>query len=90
MQQKDAETLISNLPRTYYSFENFPPRTQAGVENLLERIERMGQTNPLWIDVTWGAGGTTSDMTLDICRYVQQYCGLDVLMHITCTYMTRD
>ena len=77
-------------PKTYYSFEYFPPKTQAGVENLLDRIERMGQSNPLWIDVTWNAGGVTSDITLDLCAHIQQYCGLDVLMHITCTYMTRE
>ena len=58
------------LPKSYYSFEYFPPKTQAGVENLLERIERMGQTNPLWIDVTWNAGGVTSDITLDLCSHI--------------------
>lgn len=76
--------------RNFYSFEYFPPKTQAGVENLLDRIERMGKTNPLWIDVTWNAGGVTSDITLDLCSHIQNYCGLDVLMHITCTYMTRE
>ena len=60
----------SNEPRSYYSFEYFPPKTQAGVENLLERIERMGQTNPLWIDVTWNAGGVTSDITLELCSHI--------------------
>ena len=41
--------------KVYYSFEYFPPKTESGVENLIERIERMGMTNPLWIDVTWYA-----------------------------------
>ena len=59
------------LPKSYYSFEYFPPKTQAGVENLLDRIERMGQTNPLWIDVTWNAGGVTSDITLELCAHIQ-------------------
>lgn len=57
-------------PKTFYSFEYFPPKTQAGVENLLERIERMGTTNPLWIDVTWNAGGVTSDITLELCAHI--------------------
>lgn len=61
-----------------------------GVENLLDRIERMGMTNPLWVDVTWNAGGSTSDITLDLCSHIQNYSGLDVLMHLTCTYMTRE
>lgn len=59
-----------NGPKTYYSFEYFPPKTREGVENLLDRIERMGQSNPLWIDVTWNAGGVTSDITLDLCHHI--------------------
>lgn len=75
--------------RTFYSYEYFPAKTEAGMENLLERIERMGTTNPLWVDVTWNAGGVTSDITLDLCSHIQNYSGLDVLMHLTCTFMTR-
>jgi 5,10-methylenetetrahydrofolate reductase len=50
--------------KVFYSFEYFPARTEQGnfqklftmilgIENLLDRIERMGTTNPLWVDVTW-------------------------------------
>ena len=37
----------------FFSFEYFPPKTEGGIENLLERVERMGQSNPLWVDMTW-------------------------------------
>lgn len=50
----------------------------------------MGATNPSWVDVTWNAGGTTSETTLDLCSHIQAYSGLDVMMHLTCTYMTRE
>lgn len=86
---EDASLPDSNK-KQYYSFEYFPPKTDQGVDNLLDRIERMGQTNPFWVDVTWNAGGVTSDITLDLCCHIQQYSGLDVLMHMTCTYMSRD
>lgn len=36
------------------------------------------------------AGGVTSDITLDLCSHIQNFSGLDVLMHITCTFMTRE
>ena len=80
------------MPKTkqFYSFEYFPPRTDSGTENLLDRIDRMGKVNPFWVDVTWGAGGSTSDVTLDLCSHIQAFSGLDVLMHLTCTYMTRE
>ena len=61
-----------------------------GDENLIERIGRMATTNPLWVDLTWGAGGSTFDKTLDICGHLTQFMGLDVLMHLTCTGLTRD
>ena len=45
---------------------------------------------PIFIDVTWGAGGTTKDLTMAICEYAQVYLGVDALMHLTLTGMTRD
>lgn len=91
LSQKIESALASeDKAKTFYSYEYFPPKTDSGIENLLERIERMGKTNPFWIDVTWNAGGVTSDITLDLCSHIQHYSGLDVLMHITCTFMTRE
>ena len=39
--------------------------------------------------MTWGAGGSTVDRTLEMSAYVQKYFGINVLMHLTCTGMTR-
>jgi len=38
-----------------YSFEFFPPKTEGGLENLIDRIERMNQMHPLFVDITWYA-----------------------------------
>lgn len=56
----------------------------------MDRIGRMATTNPLWVDVTWGAGGSSFTTTLDLCGHITKYIGLDVLMHLTCTGMTRE
>ena len=37
-----------------------------GVQNLYERVERMGKLEPLFVDITWGAGGSTSELTLEL------------------------
>ncbi len=71
----------------FFSFEFFPPKTDEGLQNLYGRLDRMAQLEPLFIDVTWGAGGSTSDQTIDIARNAQKYYGLDVMMHLTCTNM---
>eukprot|EP00957_Ditylum_brightwellii_P065808 4991862-Ditylum_brightwellii.AAC.1 len=75
----------------YYSFEFFPPKTEAGLDNLLTRIDRMSQRlDPLFIDVTWGAAGSTSARTLAVASHAQRYLCVDVLMHLTCTGVTRE
>ena len=84
---KIAERLAQKQP--VYSFEFFPPKTRPGIENLYLRINKMTDMDPTWIDVTWGAGGQTSDTTMEIAANVQKYCGVDVMMHLTCTNMTK-
>merc|ERR1719230_502851 len=44
----------------------------------------------MWVDVTWGAGGSTADKTLEICINALRYHGLDVMMHLTCTNMEKE
>jgi 5,10-methylenetetrahydrofolate reductase len=41
------------------------------VENLFERLDRMAAYNPMFCDITWGAGGSTADVTLDIATKMQ-------------------
>lgn len=71
----------------FWSFEYFPPKTSEGVKNLYKRFERMSRLGASFIDVTWGAGGTTSDLTLEISRTAQQDFGMETMMHLTCTNM---
>jgi methylenetetrahydrofolate reductase (NADPH) len=71
----------------FFSFEFFPPKTEAGVENLYLRMDRMTGLQPIFVDITWGAGGSTKDLTMAISEYTHTYFGVDVLMHLTCTNM---
>ena len=50
----------------------------------------MALLHPAFIDVTWGAGGTTTDLTLEISGNAQAYAGVDVMMHLTCTNMSQE
>eukprot|EP01029_Cantina_marsupialis_P022206 TRINITY_DN5412_c0_g2_i1.p1 TRINITY_DN5412_c0_g2~~TRINITY_DN5412_c0_g2_i1.p1 ORF type:complete len:597 (-),score=203.32 TRINITY_DN5412_c0_g2_i1:321-2111(-) len=71
--------------RTFYSFEFFPPKSQPQVDKLHQRVDRLAKLEPLFIDVTWGAGGSTSKRTIEIVQKLQKYAGLEVMMHLTCT-----
>merc|ERR1719426_229590 len=44
----------------------------------------------MWIDVTWGAGGSTAEKTQLLCETAMDLTGLDVLMHLTCTNVTVE
>lgn len=81
---------FSFKPNWYYSFEFFPPKTEAGLDNLFTRIDRMtSRLEPLFIDVTWGSAGSTSARTMAVASFAQRYCGVDVLCHLTTTGMSR-
>lgn len=73
-----------------FSFEYFPPKTAQGVQNLYERIERMYNFGPKFIDITWGAGGRIAELTCEMVVQAQTYFGLETCMHLTCTDMGED
>lgn len=73
------------------SFEFFPPKTDEGDRNLLEKtIPALKAVNPDFCSVTYGAGGTTRDKTLMIVDRIQREQGLTALAHLTCVNHTRE
>ena len=78
-------------PGWHYSFEFFPPKTEAGLDNLLTRIDRMSRRlDPLFVSITWGANGSTLSRTLAIASHAQRFACVDVLLHLSCTGLTRE
>lgn len=74
-----------------FSFEYFPPKTPAGVKTLYKRWFSMIKQGPEFIDVTWGAGGSTSDLTLKMCGdFTALFPDVEVNMHLTCTNITPE
>ena len=80
----------SKTKHPFISFEYFPPKTPAGVDKLHETIKLMALQDPLFMDMTWGAGGATSDLTLDISGKMQNTHGVMVNMHLTCTNQVKE
>ncbi|RMZ87660.1 hypothetical protein DV736_g5120, partial [Chaetothyriales sp. CBS 134916] len=85
-------TLISSLPpdQPFFSLEFFPPKTQAGFTNLRSRLSRMATAlRPLFVSVTWGAGGSTASKSIELAEVCQCQLGLPTLLHLTCTNMKK-
>ncbi|KAF2090891.1 methylenetetrahydrofolate reduct [Saccharata proteae CBS 121410] len=83
---------IAHLPQDahYFSLEFFPPKTQMGFANLQNRLERMSRAlRPLFVTVTWGAGGSTATKSLELAEICQRQLGLTTCLHLTCTNMSR-
>ncbi|EEH33241.1 methylenetetrahydrofolate reductase [Paracoccidioides lutzii Pb01] len=83
---------IAALPQdaNYFSLEFFPPKTPMGFLNLKTRLERMSQAlRPLFVTVTWGAGGSTVSKSLELAEMCQRQLGLTTCLHLTCTNMNR-
>lgn len=73
------------------SFEFFPPKTDEGDRNLLEKtIPALLQLKPDYCSVTYGAGGSTRDKTLMIVDRIQREHGLTAMSHLTCVNATKE
>jgi methylenetetrahydrofolate reductase (NADPH) len=73
--------------RPFFSFEYFPPKTEEGLKNLFDRMHRMVALSPTFCDITWGAGGSTADLTSEIAGRMQNEVKAECMMHLTCTNM---
>jgi methylenetetrahydrofolate reductase (NADPH) len=78
---------ISNLystNRRTLSFEVFPPARDGSIKDLLTVVHELARLEPDFISVTYGAGGGTQDMSLEIASEIKNNIGLEVLAHLTC------
>lgn len=85
-------TLLAALPPSsnYFSLEFFPPKTSSGFSNLQARLVRMtAALRPLFVTVTWGAGGSTASKSLELAEVCQRQLGVPTVLHLTCTNMNR-
>jgi methylenetetrahydrofolate reductase (NADPH) len=69
---------------TTLSFEFFPPRNAAGNEKFFETIAQLETYAPDFVSVTYGAGGSTRDLTHDLVIRLRQTTSLDPIPHLTC------
>jgi methylenetetrahydrofolate reductase (NADH) len=74
---------LYSRPGLTLSVEFFPPKTDKGEENLFSEIDKIKRLNPGFCSVTYGAGGSTREKTLDLVETIHDVCGLEVMCHLT-------
>ena len=67
-----------------FSFEFFPPKTPEAAETLYQTIRDLESYMPHFVSVTYGAGGSTRDLTHDLVERIQHTTKLDPIPHLTC------
>ncbi|WP_257456376.1 methylenetetrahydrofolate reductase [NAD(P)H] [Archangium lipolyticum] len=73
-----------------FSFEFFPPKTDEGTANLLRTLEDLTPLEPGFVSVTYGAGGSTRDKTVELVTRIKRETGIEAMAHLTCVGHTRD
>ena len=75
---------IIGLGKTAVSFEFFPPKTEAGFASLYQTIDDLRPIKPTYVSVTYGAGGSTRQKTVDLVGRIQNEIGIRSMAHLTC------
>ena len=72
------------------SFEVFPPKSETSFENVKAATEQIAKLKPAFMSVTYGAGGGTSEYTLDIAKNIKNLYGVPTLAHLTCVCSNKE
>lgn len=76
--------------RPTFSFEFFPPKSEEAVKQLAHTIADLRALAPSFVSVTYGAGGSTRERTLEVVTRVKRETGIEAMAHLTCAGSTRD
>jgi methylenetetrahydrofolate reductase (NADPH) len=71
-----------------FSFEFFPPKTEAGEQNLYRALSELKPLQPSFVSVTYGAGGSSREKTIEIVKRIKEDFGLEAMAHFTCVGAT--
>lgn len=84
------EERYASAEEPVFSFEFFPPRSPRGEQNLERALQELRPMAPDYVSVTYGAGGSTRERTVDVVLQIKQQLGLEAMAHLTCVNATTD
>jgi methylenetetrahydrofolate reductase (NADPH) len=82
--------LFKTPGKRVFSFEFFPPKTDAGVVSLERTIRELSDLEPSFVSVTYGAGGSTRQKTVDLVQWIEREAHITAMAHLTCVGATKD
>ena len=82
------DQILARGDQPVFSFEFFPPKTPEGEQNLFRAIGELRPLAPDFVSVTYGAGGSTRQQTIEIVSRIRDDHGLEAMAHFTCVGAT--
>src|SRR5918911_2554317 len=76
--------------RPVFSFEFFPPKTDEGQRTLEGTLAELKEDRPEYVSVTYGAGGSTRERTVELTKWIKQDLGIEAMAHLSCVGTTRE
>ena len=83
------DRIIEEAQAPVFSFEFFPPRSDAGERVLGQALESLRGLGPDFVSVTYGAGGSTRARTLELTKWIKRELGIEAMAHLTCVGASR-
>ena len=84
------DEILREAEEPVFSFEFFPPKSDAGERVLGAALESLRTLKPAFVSVTYGAGGSTRARTLELTKWIKQELGIEAMAHLTCVGASRD
>ena len=84
------DEIIATRAEPVFSFEFFPPKTEEGERNLQTALRELGPLEPSYVSVTYGAGGSTRERTIEIVKSLKDEHGLEAMAHLSCVGTTQE
>jgi methylenetetrahydrofolate reductase (NADPH) len=84
------DQIIAEADEPLFSFEFFPPKSDAGERVLGLALESLRALSPDFVSVTYGAGGSSRGRTLELTKWIKQELRIEAMAHLSCVGSTRE
>ena len=84
------DEILARSDEPVFSFEFFPPKTDEGESNLRTALGALRDLEPDYVSVTYGAGGSRRNLTIELTKWIKQELGIEAMAHLSCVGATRE
>ena len=84
------DQILAGSEEPVFSFEFFPPKSEEGEATLQETLRTLRALEPSFVSVTYGAGGSTRERTVELTKWIKRELGIEAMAHLSCVGTTHE